>query len=394
MAIRTEAEALSKIAPEKIVDNRVYTDQRVYELERERIFESIWMFACHESEVAEPGDFITTMIAGNPIIVNRDRSGRVRAFYNTCRHRGSLVVKDVEGHCASFRCPYHFWTYSLEGELVGIPGEDAYDGSGFQKEEFPLIELACESVLGLVFVNQRENPEPLEEWLGERMIQALSKPLANAEFEAFRRSSLPMGVNWKVFAENARDGYHVPFVHPFFRKASPPGEYHRLDNGHAIQYLGMGVEGIDPDDWAKLKLHPLPGVEVGEGYIVNVFPDLAITLRSNVVSLDWQRIDGPTSVALENRTLGLVGDTDEIRELRDFSQTIWFKNPVELEDHPIFEGQQVGVSSRGVKFSIIARGEDKEVGTRGDDSRLRYWWVKWRELMGTTRNSIEEIDQG
>src|SRR5207244_5924245 len=110
---------------------------------------------------------ITTTIVGTSIIVDRDREGRLRAFYNTCRHGGTQVVMDEAGHCSAFRCPYHFWTYGLDGSLIGISGEEAYEGTGFSREDFPLVELACDSVHGLVFVNMSEEPEPLASWLGD-----------------------------------------------------------------------------------------------------------------------------------------------------------------------------------------------------------------------------------
>ncbi len=381
--------ATERLPVERVVDNRTYWDPRVFDLEMERIFAKAWVFACHESELREPGDYITIDVARSPVIVNRDRSGRLRAFYNTCRHRASLVVKDESGHCSSFRCPYHFWVYSLEGELIGIPEESAYDDTGFRKEEFPLVGVACESVLGLVFVNLSPEHESLEDWLGKGVIDVLRTPLENGTFEVFNRKKIDVKANWKVWGENSRDGYHVPFVHPFFRRASPPGEYTLLDNGHAVQRLGMDPKGIEPELWESLKRHPLPGVGVGEGYIVTIFPDLGITLRSSVISIDSQVIHDPGSVTLSGRQLGLVGDSESMREDRKVSWLTWFNNPVELEDHPIFEGQQRGVSSRGVRYSVIARGRDTTVGLRGDDNRLRHFWVQWRAMMGVDANSID-----
>jgi phenylpropionate dioxygenase-like ring-hydroxylating dioxygenase large terminal subunit len=382
-------ESTEKIAVERIVDNRVYTDAGVYEAEVERIFERVWMFACHESEVAGPGDFVTLDLAGTPAIVNRDNDGRVRAFCNTCRHRGSLVVLEETGSCRAFRCPYHSWVYSLDGKLASIPGEEAYNGTGFRREDFPLVELRCESLFGLVFVSLADDAEPLSVWLGPAITSVLRKPLASGQYEAFVSYGDALAVNWKVFAENARDGYHVPFVHPFFRAASPPRQYELADHGHAVQHLGMDPAGMDPELWDQLRRDPLPGLEVGEGYIVNVFPDLAITVRSNVVSLDFQRFRGPTEVVLENRTLGLVGDSAEIRGVRQRSQRAWFADPLQAEDYPIFARQQGGVASRKVRHSVIARGADAMTGTRGDDNRLRHFWVEWRRLMGVGANSLE-----
>lgn len=382
------AEVLDKIGADRVVDNRVYTHLDVFEAEVERIFERVWLFACHESEIRETGDFVTMDLAGTPVVVNRDQHGQVRAFCNTCRHRGSLIVDEPTGHCGAFRCPYHSWVYSLEGELVSLPGEEAYDGTGFCREDFPLVELACETILGLVFVSLADDAEPLRDWLGDEIVDVLSKPLANADYQIVASTTTTLPVNWKVFAENARDGYHVPFVHPFFRKASPPREYYLFDHGHAVQHLGMDPEGMEPELWEQLRRHPLPGLEVGEGYIVNLFPDIAITVRSNVVSLDYQRFTGPTSVSLENRSLGLVDDTEEMSEVRRHSQRVWFADPVEQEDYPVFVAQQRGVASRKVRESIIARGHDSLTGTRGDDNRLRHFWVEWRELLGVSGNSL------
>ncbi len=101
----------------------------MYAREVERIFDKTWLFACHESEVRNAGDYVTTTLIGSPLVVVRGKDGVVRAFYNTCRHRGSQVVGEPCGNATSFRCPYHFWVFSTEGDLIGIPGEEAYNGA-------------------------------------------------------------------------------------------------------------------------------------------------------------------------------------------------------------------------------------------------------------------------
>lgn len=382
-------EAGAPIAPERIVDNRVYYDPAVYERELDRIFARVWQVVCHESELAEPGDFVTTKIAGSPVVLVRGKDRRIRAFFNTCRHRGSRVVMEACGHATALRCPYHFWVYSLEGELVGIPGEEAYDGSGFRKADFPLVELRCEVFLGLVFVNPSPDGISLEQWLGPRVIETLRVPLADAVFEVGKVRRLELAVNWKIWAENARDGYHVPFVHPFFRKASPPGTYELCDNGHAVQRLGMDREGMDPALWDALQAERLPGLGPTDGYIVTLFPDATIMVRSNYVSLDIQHLRGPTDLVFEERLLSVRGDSAEVRERRALGQASFLWDPLENEDFPIFAAQQEGVASRGVRYSVIARGPDTATGTRGDDNRLRHFWREWRALMGTQRNGLD-----
>jgi phenylpropionate dioxygenase-like ring-hydroxylating dioxygenase large terminal subunit len=382
-----------KIDPSRWVDNRVYTDSRVYDREVERIFNRTWLFAGHASEARAIGDYFTTNILGQPLLFARGNDGHVRAFYNTCRHRGSKIAAEPCGHASAFRCPYHFWVYDLDGKLIGIPGEEAYAGSGFTKEENPLVGLRCEEELGLLFVTFNEDAPSLRDYLGAKVMETLATPLANASYEIVKYISYELPVNWKVFAENARDGYHVPFVHPFFRKASPPGPYHLYDNGHAVQQLGMDPNGVEPDLWAKITQHTLPGVETGDGYIVTLFPDATITLRSNVISIDSQRALGTSAVLMESRVLGIVGDTQDVRDIRALGHATWFLNPVELEDAPIFVGQQEGVAAKGVRYSVIARGADATTGTRGDDNRLRQWWTAWRHAMGVEINSLAlELD--
>jgi len=381
------------IDPSRWVDNRVYTDPRVYEREVERIFNRTWLFAGHASEARASGDYFTTALFEQPLLIVRDKSGTLRAFANTCRHRGSKIALEPCGHVAALRCPYHNWVYDLDGSLIGVPGEEAYDGSGFAKEDYPLAGIRCEEILGLVFVSFDPDAPALRDFLGPTIIETLSTPLANAQFEIIKFHSYELPVNWKVFAENVRDGYHVPFVHPFFRKASPPGPYTICENGHAVQRLGMDPNGVEPEVWAKTIQHTLPGVQTGEGYVLTLFPDATLTLRSNSISIDSQITLGPAKVRFENRVLGIVGEPPEVRDIRIFGHATWFLNPVELEDGPIFVGQQQGVASNAVRYSIIARGADTSTGTRGDDNRLRGWWAAWRTAMDVDMNSLaDELD--
>jgi methanesulfonate monooxygenase large subunit len=384
------ADAKPAINALHLVDNRLYTEPRVFELERERIFERAWIFCCHESEVALPGQFLTRDVAGSPILVVRDAAGAVRGFWNTCRHRGALVAAEPRGRCATFRCRYHWWTYSLDGALLSVPGPEAY-GPEWCKEDFGLVPVRVESVYGLVFVCLDVNAPPLAEFLGPAVVPWLDKALGGKDLEVFYQRELPVAANWKGWAENARDGYHVPFVHPFFLKASPPLDYQLLPGGHAVQRLGMKLDELEPEVAAKLLAHPLPGVESGEGFILIVWPDLAVMLRSNVVSIEHQRLDSVEHSVMESRVLGLRGDTEAQRDLRLLSWDTWTNGPLTDEDHPVFEQQQRGLRGKGVRWSFIGRGAEATSGTRGDDNRLRQFWATWREYMGVDENSVPGV---
>jgi phenylpropionate dioxygenase-like ring-hydroxylating dioxygenase large terminal subunit len=370
------------------VDNRLYTDPRAFELERARIFERVWTFYCHESEVALPGQYLAKDVASSPVMVVRNARGELRAFYNTCRHRGAMVADQPCGRAATLRCRYHWWTYSLDGDLLSVPGPEAYEPSAWRKEDYGLVPVRVDSVYGLVFVCLDPDAPALDAFLGPDVIAVLGKALGGGGMEVFHQRTLPVKANWKGWAENARDGYHVPFVHPFFLKASPPQEYQLLPNGHAVQYLGMKLDELEPDYAAKLLECALPGVAPGEGYILMIFPDTGITLRSNMVSIESQVPVSVEESILESRVLGLRGDTDAVRALRRLSWEAWINGPLSTEDHPIFELQQRGLRGKGVRHSFIGRGVDATSGTRGDDNRLRQFWAAWREYMGVERNAL------
>jgi phenylpropionate dioxygenase-like ring-hydroxylating dioxygenase large terminal subunit len=370
-----------------LVDNTLYTDPRAFELERERIFERVWNFYCHESEIPQPGQYLAKEIAGSTLFVVRNAQRELRAFYNTCRHRGSMVADQPRGRTATFRCRYHWWTYSLDGELLSVPGPEAYEPSGWWKADYGLVPVRVETLCGLVFVCLDPAAPSLSEYVGDEVRAILGKVLGGT-MEVFHQRTLPVKANWKGWAENARDGYHVPFVHPFFLKASPPQAYHLLPNGHAVQYLGMKLDELEPDYAAKLLEYPLPGVEPGEGFILMIFPDTGITLRSNMVSIESQiPLDVEHSI-LESRVLGLRGDTDEFHALRKLSWEAWINGPLSTEDHPIFELQQRGLRGKGVTHSFIGRGAPATTGTRGDDNRLRQFWEAWRQYMGVEHNAL------
>src|SRR5581483_10999147 len=139
---------------EGLVDRSIYVDPEVYRLELERIFGRCWLFLAHESEIAEPGDFVTRWMGEDPVIVIRDSSGKVNAFINSCRHRGMKVCRADQGNAASFTCAYHGWTYGNDGKLIGVPNfQDAYFEQ-LDMEQWGLVPVAqVDSYRGLIFGN-------------------------------------------------------------------------------------------------------------------------------------------------------------------------------------------------------------------------------------------------
>ena len=187
-----------------------YTDPAFQALERERMWKRTWLLAGREEDLEEPGSFRCFDRTGSPLVLVRGRDGILRAFFNTCQHRGAPVVRAECGVAQRLRCQYHSWTYDLDGRLLQVP--DRRDFRDLDESKRGLKAVRCESYDGWVFVNEDPAAEPLERWLGP--IAAEWSPLRGRELRAHgtRRKRVP--ANWKIVADAFLETYHVRTIHP------------------------------------------------------------------------------------------------------------------------------------------------------------------------------------
>src|SRR5215469_1185036 len=194
---------------------KVYTDPELFEREQRRIFDRSWLYAAHETEVPKPGDFITRRVGGRAVLIVRGADDKVRAFHNSCRHRGAMVCRHPSGNARNFQCFYHYWTYDTAGRLVGVPGQDSY-GPGFRKEAMGLHEIRSQNFRGWLFLCFSGETEALEDYLaGARdyldMILDQDEGRGAAILPGAHEYS--MRANWKMLIENSTDIYHLPAMH-------------------------------------------------------------------------------------------------------------------------------------------------------------------------------------
>jgi choline monooxygenase len=187
-----------------------YTDDRVAELERRNVFGRTWQVVAYADRLSHPGAFVTAELAGEPLLIVRGADQQLRAFYNVCRHHAAAVATEEYGTTNIFRCPYHGWSYGLDGALKGTP---EFDGvCDFDRARNGLVAARVEQWEQFVFVNLDAAAAPLRDFLG-RLVQRVA-PLNLAELRFFERRIYRLMCNWKVFVDNYLDGgYHVPHLH-------------------------------------------------------------------------------------------------------------------------------------------------------------------------------------
>jgi Rieske 2Fe-2S family protein len=200
----------------------IYSSEEVFRLEKENIFMKEWLCIARVEEVEKPGDYHATRIVGEPVLLARNAQGQIRAFANVCLHRG-VEVASGEGNAEYFSCPYHAWTYDLDGNLMGA--SFMRESQGFDPKSCKLKQLHVGEWAGWIFVNLSDNPPPLAEYLEE-----FANDVGFLKMEDCRLGTkivLDLPTNWKFVVENLMDVYHVRTLHynSFGKHRGPPENY-------------------------------------------------------------------------------------------------------------------------------------------------------------------------
>src|SRR5437773_894714 len=231
LVTQTRAEPLFRKTAEtfaagaKTLAQQYFVSPEVFAEEQNRIFSRQWVLVGHQSELAEAGDYFVAKVARESLIIVRDKGGEVHGFYNVCRHRGTRLREAKNGHLSAIQCPYHAWTYALDGRLIGAPHMD--DVPGFDKADYSLHPVHLGLWEGFIFVNlaaastSRSNRDyiPLDKWfapLAEKFSHWNLPKLRSA-----KRIDYDVQANWKLIFENYSECYHCPGVHPMLSKVSP-----------------------------------------------------------------------------------------------------------------------------------------------------------------------------
>ena len=265
----------------RTLPGRYYCAEDVLANEQTRLFSQQWLCAGRASEIAEPGQYLLATIGGESIIVVRDQERTINAFYNVCRHRGTRLCEDERGQFeGTIQCPYHAWTYRLDGRLVGTPHMTGTPE--FDKRDYPLHSVALAEWEGFLFLNLSAAPRPFEEAFAP-MIGRLAR-YHLASLRTVRRIEYSVGANWKLIMQNYSECLHCPTIHPELSTKLP----YNSGANDLIEgpFLGGYMEIRAPNESATmsgracgLPLGELPPDDRARAYYYTLFPSMMVSLH-------------------------------------------------------------------------------------------------------------------
>jgi len=325
-----------------------YIDPEVFAAEKEQIFERSWQVVGHHDQVRNTGDYFTTELMGQPLLLVRASNGELRGFYNVCRHRAGPPAEGC-GTRKLFRCGYHGWTYSLDGALISAP---EFEGQpGFDAREFSLAPVRTAEWFNLIFVNLNAGSPPLMQTLHELPSQA-----EKFQFEGMKlleRRTYDMKCNWKTYVDNYLEGYHLPSVHP--------GLNRELDyNAYTVESYKRHVRQFSPIRGGQSRDTQRLYQQSGAGLTTNyfwIFPNWMLNCYPDNVSLNViLPIEGERTFAIFD---WYVPENDLKNEAAKVS--VEFSHQTQIEDIAICETVQKNLHSRSYQRGRYSIKQEKGV---------------------------------
>jgi len=337
---------------------RYFVSPDVLSEEMEKLFTRQWLCVDREERVSAPGDYFLLEVADASIIILRDQQGTVRAFHNVCRHRGSRICEEHQGQFSeTIQCPYHAWTYALDGRLIGAPATN--DLENFRKRDFPLHPVALALWEGFIFISLAERPAPFEEAHG---------PLIG-RFSRFNLPNLRVGrtieydvhANWKLVVQNYSECYHCALVHPTLTKRTPP----TMGENDLVEGPFLGGYMILADDARSMTMSgrvcgvpvdpALPVEEHNRVYYYSIMPNMLLSLHPDYVMYHvlWPVAPDRTRILCH----WLFNPETLAGETFDIDDGVKFWDMTNREDWHVCELSQRGVRTRAYRPGPYSRRE-------------------------------------
>lgn len=321
------------VARAETLDASWYLDPSIYDLEMERIFARTWQAAARLDQLKKPGDYISTDVAGEPIVIARDGANQLRGYFNVCPHRAGIVARG-SGNRKTLQCLYHGWTFDLNGCLLRTPGLEGTEG--FDPAQFDLKPIRVDTWGPYVFVNLDLDAPPLSQVWGDALTATSGIDLN--EWKLVERAEYLIDCNWKVYLDNYAEGYHVPFAHPGISKEMNLDDYY-VDTWrfHSQQRVHIKPAGKGN---AKDRRYPTPGEKDFIKYHV-MFPNFMIDEYPDNLSVNVVK-----PVSLDKTLLSFEWYFKDEHDAETMESMVRFADEVQYEDIEICEYVQRGLKSR------------------------------------------------
>jgi phenylpropionate dioxygenase-like ring-hydroxylating dioxygenase large terminal subunit len=339
----------------------VYRNPEFLELERKTLFMPAWHLVCHQSDIPNKGDYQTFRMLGEIVFAVRGKDGGIKAFHNVCRHRAARLLDDGKGNCGgTLTCPYHAWSYALDGRLVGVPFKNQYDA--LKEESYNLRPVETRLCMGFVFINLRPgNMEP------EDMLAPAAPELAHYNIEQMqplgkgRVTERRVAVNWKQGTDNYVDALHVRAAHPGL-DSLVGDSYDLRDLGHGVSRLSGRIEqvagaGLSVRAYREIlpNMEYLPKDYRRSWLYFMISPSLALNLYPDCVEfMQFLPLDGTHCVVRE----GVYGHPDTRREVKLARYlNLRVNRQVGIEDRALISRVQDGMGSSSFTTGPLGRNE-------------------------------------
>ena len=340
----------------------VYHDPEFFQVEMKRLIRPAWQIVCHAGDLERPGDWRSLDYLGESVIAIRGGDGRVRAFANVCRHRGSRLVDGEQGCARRLTCPYHGWTYGADGALIGIPNREQY--AALDAAEWGLVPVELEQWYGFLFVRLEPGGPAIAEMMAP--YEAELAPYRLEDVRALGRITMrPRPVNWKNVADNYSDGLHIPVAHPGLTRLFG-GDY-RVEAGEHVDRMSGDLVDRPSANLTERAYQALLPADAGRRWLYfKLWPNFAFDLYPDQIDFMHFVPVGPTETMIREISYALPDDRRAMRASRYLNWRI--NRRVNAEDTELIERVQ-----KGMRSSLYTPGPlgESEVCLRSFAARLR-----------------------
>ncbi len=347
----------------------LYTDPKFFELEREKVFRQTWHIMGHISDAPNPGDYVTLDVLGDRVVTLRGQDGELRSFHNVCRHRAAKLAPQSRGSCGHrLVCPYHAWSYTLEGGLAGIPKWQGFDA--LDKSKYGLHPVDQEIFQGFIFVRFEKGLPSIAEMMAPYTDEL--KPYALESLVPNGRVTLrPRTVNWKNIADNYSDGMHINVAHPGLSRLF--GSTYKIEAQTWVDKMSGELQQNTSENWSERAYQSLLGslthvpANLRRTWVYyKLWPNVAFDIYPDQVDFMQFIPVSPTETLIREIAYVHPHSTRELKAARYLNWRI--NRQVNAEDTSLIEGVQAGMTSSSYTSGPLS---PKEVCLASFATRMR-----------------------